>query len=85
MSVMGVKGPAGRPPSSIKKKVGYRDAFIDLTEVDEPGEVAVGGRWSDVCGVMPNLSVEGFGILGLPLSEPEARRLAEVRTTSPLV
>lgn len=57
----------------------YKNTFLDFSaEDEEPAEIAVGADWSDVCGLMPTISVEGFGLIGLPLTEPEARRLREV-------
>jgi hypothetical protein len=57
----------------------YKNTFLNFSaDEEEPEEIAVGAAWSDVCGLMPSISVEGFGLIGLPLTEPEARRLREV-------
>lgn len=66
-------GPAAPPPGP-----NYKKKLLSLSITDEPTEVAVGGEWSSDCGLMPNVSVEGYGLIGLPLSDPEARRLADV-------
>lgn len=57
----------------------YKDKIDNLSCAKEPVEVAIGGEWSDMCGVIPNVSVAGFGVLGLPLSGREADHLAKVR------
>jgi hypothetical protein len=56
----------------------YKDTFLSLSASEEPPEIAVGDAWFDTCGLMPNVFVEGFGLIGLPLSDREAKYLAEV-------
>lgn len=72
--------PFGDPASRtepILSKV-YKDTFLRLSASEEPPEIAVGDAWFDTCGLMPNVFVEGFGLIGLPLSDREAKYLAEV-------
>jgi hypothetical protein len=52
--------------------------LLSLSASEEPPEIAVGDPWFDTCGLMPNVFVEGFGLIGLPLSDREAKYLAEV-------
>lgn len=61
------------------EKVDYVDFFWNLSLETQPSAVCVGGeRTAEPCFLTPGVSVEGFGVLGLPLSEPEAKRLAQV-------
>lgn len=75
MSVTEVNGPPDDPTPSPGPD--YRDTLLKLCEVNEPVEFVVGGKWADGGGVM-SISVTRFGNLRLPLSDPEAKRLAQV-------
>lgn len=75
MSVAEVMGPIDDPTPS--PDLDYKDTLLKLCEVNEPVEFAVAGKWADGCGVM-SISVTRFGDLHLPLSDSDAKRLAQV-------
>jgi hypothetical protein len=70
-----VMGPPDDPTPS--PDLDYKDTLLKMCEVNAPVEFAVAGKWADGRGVM-SISVEGFGDLRLPLSDLDAKRLAQV-------
>jgi len=42
------------------------------------GDFACGGSWAETALAIPDIVVEGYGVVGLPLSQPAAAELIKV-------